>query len=366
MIFFFVGCTGFLPPLHEMTEATTRNALVIDAVVLPVASFVLGLKVRSSRCMVLTVLNLICIVIISFASLGAIADRTEIDPFASSIVMSLGIALCFDYSLFVLSRFREELSGGVGGPQGTKAALRTSLATAGHVVLVSGSTLSVTFLILIPFPQNFFLSIGIGCGIVIVVSMACVLTLTPALILSFQWFSSPDECKAHSVAHYTKVGNSKIEVQIDIFTDCDPVQEGNLEELVGFDRSCVPHGPRSELHPQSKEGGCRQTSKSILKGAFDVCSDKLLWLKMTLWVAKHGWFTLAMVCIAVGPFAWKFFSLVTTRVPYLQHSLQSSSIFRSYFYVTARGFQCHSDVHARLTLDDHLGPDEERVLHRRH
>jgi len=54
-------------------------------------------------------LNLICAFLLAFSLLLPIAQARSINPFAPTIMLSLGIAICFDYSLFMLSRFREEV-----------------------------------------------------------------------------------------------------------------------------------------------------------------------------------------------------------------------------------------------------------------
>ena len=68
--------------------------------------------------------------------------------------------MSIDYSLFLLSRFREEVEGGAT----PDAAVATMMASAGHTVLVSGSTLTLCFLGLLLFPVEFLGMMGLGAA----------------------------------------------------------------------------------------------------------------------------------------------------------------------------------------------------------
>ena len=76
---------------------------------LPIAILILGYNIRSWRHMCIVLVNLICAFLLAFSLLLPIAQNRSINPFSPTIMLSLGIAICFDYSLFMLSRFREEV-----------------------------------------------------------------------------------------------------------------------------------------------------------------------------------------------------------------------------------------------------------------
>lgn len=63
------------------------------------------------------------------------------------------------------------------------------LRSAGHVVALSGGTLFCTFILLLAFPQNFLQSLGWSCSIIVLSGLVVNLTLTPALLLSFDCLS---------------------------------------------------------------------------------------------------------------------------------------------------------------------------------
>ena len=77
--------------------------------------------------MFVTFCNLVCTILLAFAVLVPLTEVIAINPFAPSIMMSLGIAICFDYSLFMLTRFAEEIKEG----RSTDEAVYASLSAAG-------------------------------------------------------------------------------------------------------------------------------------------------------------------------------------------------------------------------------------------
>jgi hypothetical protein len=184
-----VGCTGLQPLFSELADAISGSIGVIDATVLPVAILILGYNVKSYRHMGVAFLNLICTLLLAFALLVPITFAVAINPFAPSIMMSLGIAVCFDYSLFMLARFREEIEV---NRKSTEEAVLTMLIASGHVICLSGCTIFFTFALLLAFPQNFLQSVGWGCGAVVLTAMLSNMTISPCMLLAFKCLSRFD------------------------------------------------------------------------------------------------------------------------------------------------------------------------------
>jgi uncharacterized membrane protein YdfJ with MMPL/SSD domain len=101
-----------------------------------------------------------------------------ISIFALNVVTGLGLGLAVDYSLFVVSRYREELARVGPGPE----ALRRTLATAGRTVLFSSITVAAALGSLLVFPQRFLYSMGIGGVIVALLAGAVALLVLPAVL----------------------------------------------------------------------------------------------------------------------------------------------------------------------------------------
>jgi uncharacterized membrane protein YdfJ with MMPL/SSD domain len=115
----------------------------------------------------------------AFAFLHVLTGLTDISIFAINVVTVLGLGLAIDYSLFIVTRFREELALNGGD---SRAALERTLATAGRTVLFSGLTVSVSLLGLLLFPEGFLRSMGLGAIGAVVVAMVAALTILPALL----------------------------------------------------------------------------------------------------------------------------------------------------------------------------------------
>ncbi len=102
----------------------------------------------------------------------------DISVYAANVVSMLGLGLAIDYALFIVSRFREELSLG----RDTDAALDRTLATAGRTVSFSGLTVAASLFCLLLLPQRFFQNMGLAGGISVASAMLTSIILLPALL----------------------------------------------------------------------------------------------------------------------------------------------------------------------------------------
>ena len=103
---------------------------------------------------------------------------TELSVFALNLVTAMGLGLAIDYSLFVVSRYREELAR--AGP-GRQAIART-LQTAGRTVLFSALTVAAAMASLLVFPLGFLRSMGIGGMLVSLAGAVVALLVLPAVL----------------------------------------------------------------------------------------------------------------------------------------------------------------------------------------
>jgi uncharacterized membrane protein YdfJ with MMPL/SSD domain len=102
----------------------------------------------------------------------------ELSVFFINMLTGMGLALGIDYSLFVISRYREERRRGL--PQ--QAAIAASGATASRAVLVSGTAFVVAMFGMLIVPNNIMRSLALGAILVGIVSVVAALTLLPALL----------------------------------------------------------------------------------------------------------------------------------------------------------------------------------------
>ena len=117
-------------------------------------------------------------ILLTFLVMRAVNEVTSLSVFSVNLVTGLGLGLAIDYSLFVVSRFREELEHG----DGTAPALRRTMATAGRTVIFSSVTVAAALAALLVFPQKFLYSMGIGGLIVALMGALVALTVLPALL----------------------------------------------------------------------------------------------------------------------------------------------------------------------------------------
>jgi uncharacterized membrane protein YdfJ with MMPL/SSD domain len=101
---------------------------------------------------------------------------TDVSVFSINVVTILGLGLAIDYGLFVVGRFREEITRG----QAVENAIARTMATAGRTVAVSGVTVAVSLSGLVIFPMPFLRSMGLGGLSAVVVAMVAALTVLPA------------------------------------------------------------------------------------------------------------------------------------------------------------------------------------------
>jgi RND superfamily putative drug exporter len=114
-----------------------------------------------------------------FLGLRLVNELTPLSVFAVNLVTGLGLGLSIDYSLLILSRYREEIARSGPGHQ----AIRRTLSTAGRTVLFSSLTVTAAMASLMVFPENFLRSMGIGGIIVTLMASLVALTLLPAVLV---------------------------------------------------------------------------------------------------------------------------------------------------------------------------------------
>ncbi len=114
----------------------------------------------------------------TFLILRLASEFGSISIFALNLTTALGLGLAIDYSLFVVSRYREEIAK--DGPG--LAAMRRVMATAGRTVLFSSLTVSAALASLLVFPQRFLYSMGLGGALVALFAALISLTVLPAVL----------------------------------------------------------------------------------------------------------------------------------------------------------------------------------------
>ena len=114
----------------------------------------------------------------TLAGVYLVAQTTELSIYVQNVATMLGLALAIDYSLFMVSRFREELRRGRTVAQ----AVETTVATSGKAVAFSGLAVAIGLSGLLLFQPAALRSFGIGGSIVVASSVFYALTFLPAVL----------------------------------------------------------------------------------------------------------------------------------------------------------------------------------------
>ena len=115
----------------------------------------------------------------ALASLYAFASLVDLDSTVVNVVTVLGLGLCIDYGLLVVSRFREEMQAGAAD---VEDAVGRTVAVAGRTVLFSALIVAISLCGLLFFQASILQAIGAAGVSVVIVALAVALTLVPALV----------------------------------------------------------------------------------------------------------------------------------------------------------------------------------------
>ena len=117
-------------------------------------------------------------ILTTFFALRIVSSFTHLSVFALNLVTGLGLGLAIDYSLFMVSRYREESALHGFGVD----ALRRTLATAGRAIVFSSLTVAAAVASLAIFPQRFLYSMGIAGALVALIAGTLALLVLPAIL----------------------------------------------------------------------------------------------------------------------------------------------------------------------------------------
>jgi RND superfamily putative drug exporter len=117
-------------------------------------------------------------ILVALGLTALVAQQFELSIFVVNMLTGMGLALGIDYSLFVVSRYREERARG----RRELAAIEASGATASRAVLFSGTVFVVAMFGMLLVPNSIMRSLAVGAILVGIVSVVAALTLLPAVL----------------------------------------------------------------------------------------------------------------------------------------------------------------------------------------
>ena len=173
-----IDCTGRVPFTLDLDHTLEHDLLRAELVSMPLALLVLLVVFRTVVAAALPVGVGALAVVGGIAVVLTLSHHTDIAQFTINICSLVGLGVAIDYSLFLVSRYREELAAGLDH----RAALVRSMDTAGRVVLFSGVAVATGLSGLFFFEGSYLRSMGIGGVIVVALAVVFALTFLPALL----------------------------------------------------------------------------------------------------------------------------------------------------------------------------------------
>lgn len=169
---------GSVVVLTEMQHLSESDIVRAEMLAMPVLVVLLLVIFGGLAAALLPVTIGVVAILGALGLLRALTTVTDVSSFAVNVTTILGLGLAIDYSLFMVSRFREELAR----TDDVEAAVATTVSTAGRTVVFSGVTVLVAFAGLLLFPQMFLRSMGVGGMVVVLLDMVLAVTLLPAVL----------------------------------------------------------------------------------------------------------------------------------------------------------------------------------------
>jgi putative drug exporter of the RND superfamily len=172
-----VHLTGF-DALARQAGGGGGPAVLLEAVLGGAGALVVLAFVFASFLAVVPLLMAVVSILTTFLLLLGLTELTSVSPIVQFLIALIGLGVAIDYSLLVVSRWREERAHGHGGD----AAVQRAMETAGRAVLVSGVTVAIGLLALIALPLPFLRSMGYGGMLIPLVSTLVAVTLLPVVL----------------------------------------------------------------------------------------------------------------------------------------------------------------------------------------
>ena len=175
---FRVLMVGDISVPFESNELGQKDIQKGESIGVPVALIILLLLFGAVLAALLPLGLAIVSIIVALGATAVIGQYVDLIFFVTLIISMIGLAVGIDYSLIIVSRFREELGRGLN----IHEAVARAGSTAGRTVFFSGVTVVVALSGMLIIPASVFQGLGIGAILVVVAAVTASLTLLPAVL----------------------------------------------------------------------------------------------------------------------------------------------------------------------------------------
>jgi uncharacterized membrane protein YdfJ with MMPL/SSD domain len=163
---------------EQVNKQVEKDLRMAEALAFPLLFLLSLLFFRSGVAALLPLMIGGLAIVGTFLLLRLANEVVDVSIFALNLTTGLGLGLAIDYSLFVVSRYREEIAKTGPGLD----AMRRTMNTAGRTVLFSSLTVAAALASLMVFPQRFLYSMGLGGTLVALLAATIALTVLPAVL----------------------------------------------------------------------------------------------------------------------------------------------------------------------------------------
>jgi len=170
--------TGTASITSDIGETADRDLRQGEGIGLPIALIILLIVFGTLVAAGLPIVLSLVAITVAVALTALLGQATNVSVFAVNMVTMMGLAVGIDYSLFIVSRFREELLRG----RSVLDAVTVASGTASRAVFFSGMTVVLALVGMLIVPTNVFVSLGAGAILVVAAAVFAALTLLPALL----------------------------------------------------------------------------------------------------------------------------------------------------------------------------------------
>jgi RND superfamily putative drug exporter len=170
-----VRLTGFDALAEDSGGESGGPGVLLEAVIGALGALAVLTFVFASLLALVPLVTAFVSIMTTFLLLLGLTELTAVSPIVQFLIALIGLGVAIDYSLIVVSRWREERSRGRTGDE----AVQRAMETAGRAVVFSGITVAIGLFALIALPLPFLRSMGYGGMLIPLVSTLVAITLLP-------------------------------------------------------------------------------------------------------------------------------------------------------------------------------------------
>ena len=173
---------GFSPSSNDLTTVETTDVERAESIGVPVAFVVLFVALAALVAAGVPLILALASLTFTFGVVALLTAVMDFDVFVVSVMTMIGVGVGIDYSLFILSRFREELARRGHQRDAVPSAVGASMTTSGRTIAYSGVIVMLALFSLFVVRSPMFREMALGCVIVVACTLVSAWTLLPALL----------------------------------------------------------------------------------------------------------------------------------------------------------------------------------------